>query len=55
MSGRAERSEVSQRHSGRTMYDFADSTDIFEIFVVLLAKSHILAKNHLATLKLAIF
>ena len=34
------------------MHDFGLT---FEIFVVLLVKSHILAKNHLATSKLAIF
>ena len=37
------------------MSDFHDSGLTFEIFVVLLAKSHILAKNYLATSKLAIF
>ena len=38
-----------------TMYDFDDSTDIFEIFVVGLANSHMLVTNHLATPKLVIF
>ena len=39
----------------RTMYDFDDSTDIFEIFEVGLANSHILVGNDLATTNLAIF
>ena len=39
----------------RTMYDFDDSTDIFDIFEVGLANSHILIINHLDTPKLAIF
>ena len=38
-----------------TMYDFPNSTDIFGIFEVRLANSHILVRNHLATPKLAIF
>ena len=37
------------------MYDFPNSTDIFEIFEVELANSHILVTNHLATPKLEIF
>ena len=37
------------------MYDFDDSSDIFETFEVGLANSHILVTNHLATHKLAIF
>ena len=37
------------------MSDFHDFGLTFEIFVVLLIKSHILAKIHLATPKLAIF
>ena len=37
-----------------TMYDFPDSTDIFEIFEVMLANYHILGENHLATTNLAI-
>ena len=37
------------------MYDFPNSADIFEIFEVGLANSHILVTNHLATPKLAIF
>ena len=38
-----------------TMYDFDDSSAIFETFEVGLANSHILVTNHLATSKLAIF
>ena len=38
-----------------TMYEFPNSTDIFEIFEVGLANSHILVTNHLDTPKLAIF
>ena len=38
-----------------TMYDFDDSTDIFETFEVGLANPHFLVTNHLATPKLAIF
>ena len=38
-----------------TMYDFDDSSDIFETFEVGLANSHIFVSNHLATFKLAIF
>ena len=37
------------------MYDFPNSTDIFEIFEVGLANSHILVTNHLDTPKLPIF
>ncbi len=39
----------------RTMYDFPDSTDIFEIFEVGFANSHIFVINQLATTNLAIF
>ena len=38
-----------------TMYDFPDSSAIFDIFEVGHANSHILVRNHLATPKLAIF
>ena len=38
-----------------TMYDFDDSSDIFELFEVGLANSHILVTNHLDTPKLPIF
>ena len=38
-----------------TMYDFPDSSAIFDIFEVGLANSHILVTNHLDTPKLAIF
>ena len=38
-----------------TMYDFPDSTDIFEIFEVGLANSHILVTNHLPASKSPIF
>ena len=37
------------------MYDFPDSSAIFDIFEVGLANSHILVTNHLDTPKLAIF
>ena len=37
------------------MYDFPDSSAIFDIFEVGLANSHISVPNHLATPKLAIF
>ena len=37
------------------MYDFPDSSAIFDIFEVGIANSHISVPNHLATPKLAIF